>query len=165
MPYAIEDSNSDTSGALSADVGSPKPSIGQPKFYRIVRSGARPLKFSGSELAMAMSFTPEIPYWYEINLYRTAESEFVAVVRLFHQSEDKRDSVEAWRFKSLDEALSAIEHYDAAQDVEFSAAAPSEEFAGAEIAVRALELHARIHAQRQHYRGLVGEILYELDAG
>lgn len=161
MPYAMEDSNSDPT---HPEPGPSKANIGQPAFYRIVRAGARPLKFSGSELAMAMSFTPEIPFWYEINLYRTTESHFVAAVRLFHQSEDKSDTVEAWSFTSLDEALAAIEHYDAAQDVDFAAAVPEADSSGAEVAAMALELRARIHAQRHHYRGLVGEILYELDA-
>lgn len=161
MSYALEDTNKDHPGA-----GGVAPSnIGQPNGYRISRSGARPLKFNGSELAMAMSFTPEIPYWYEINLYRTTESDFVAAVRLFHQSEDKLDTVEAWRCKSLDEALTSLEHYDAANDVEVTLIAPGKDMAASEVAAASLELHARIHAQRQHYRGLVGEILHELDAG
>lgn len=165
MPYAMEDANSDPVGMHSADASPSKANIGQPAHYRIVRSGARPLRFTGSELAMAMSFTPEIPFWYEINLYRTTDSQFVAAIRLFHQSEEKGDTVEAWSFSSLEEALTAIEHYDAAQDVEYALAVAGEDLAGAEVASRALELKARIHAQRQHYRGLVGEILYELDAG
>ena len=161
----MEETTSDTGGMMSGDSGSSPSNIGQPSSYRIVRNGARPLKFSGSELAMAMSFTPEIPYWYEINLYRTTDSQFVAAVRLFHQSEEKRDTVEAWQFRSLDEALAAIEHYDAAQDIDFAMVDGLDELTGAEVAAHALELHARIRGQRQHYRGLVGEVLYELDAG
>ncbi len=164
MSLAMEDTNPTSTGQHSSDAGTSKSSIGQPGFYRIARSGARPLKFSGSELAMAMSFTPEIPFWYEINLYRTTDSEFVAAVRLFFQSEDRSDTIEAWSFETLEEALAAIEHYDAATDVEFPVFGPGEEPCGAEVAARALELRARIHAQRQHYRGLVGEILHELDA-
>jgi len=160
----MENLTADPAGMHSPEAVASQPNIGQPSSYRIVRSGARPLKFSGSELAMAMSFSPEIPYWYEINLYRTTGSEFVAAVRLFHQSEDRRDTVEAWRFSSLDEALAAIEDYDAAQDVDFAAAIPRENMPGAEIAGQALTLQARVHAMRQHYRGLVGEILFELDA-
>jgi hypothetical protein len=155
---------SELSGKPAADSGVPNSNIGQPTFFRIVRSGARPIRFSGSELAMAMSFTPEIPFWYEINLYRTTETDFVAAVRLFHQSEERRDTVEAWQFKSLDEALSAIEHYDAAADVEFEMPDWGDKACGPDIAARALELRARIECQRRHYRGLVGEILYELDA-
>ena len=145
--------------------GNANSAIGQAMSYRIARSGARPLKFTGSELAMAMSFTPEIPYWYEINLYRTNDSQFVLAIRLFHQSEDKRDTVEAWQFKSLDEALSAVEHYDAAADVDAMLPDASGDHTAAEIAAHAFELRARIETQRQHYRGLAGEILHELDAG
>ncbi len=164
MSFAMEEKTSEMSGMTSTDTGLSNANIGQPVSYRIVRSGARPVKFKGSELAMAMSFTPEIPYWYEINLYRTTSSEFVAAVRLFHQSEEKRDTVEAWSFKSLDEALAALEHYDAAMDVDVVLPEVGEEQCAAEIAARALELRARIESQRQHYRGLVGEVLYELDA-
>ena len=161
MSYALEDSTKDHPGA-----GGIAPSnIGQPTGYRISRSGARPLKFNGSELAMAMSFTPEIPYWYEVNLYRTTESDFVIAVRLFHHAEDKQDTVEAWRCRSLDEALTTLEHYDAARDVEVTMLSPRQNMAASEVAAASLELHARIFAQRQHYRGLVGEILHELDVG
>lgn len=164
MSYAVEEARPEAAVGLGPESSASQFNIGQPQGYRIARMGARPLKFTGSELAMAMSFTPEIPYWYEINLYRTTESQFVATVRLFYQSEDKQDTVEAWQFSSLDEALAAIEHYDAARDVEFVLPEPGEQLTGAEIAARAMELQGRIQAQRQHYRGLVGEILYELDA-
>ncbi len=164
MSYAMEETTPDMGGMASPEPAMSNANIGQPASYRIVRSGARPLKFNGSELAMAMSFTPEIPYWYEINLYRTTDSEFVAAVRLFHQSEEKRDTVEAWKFKSLDEALAAIEHYDAATDVEAVMPGIEDDLCGAEVAAQAMELRARIENQRQHFRGLVGEVLYELDA-
>lgn len=154
----------DLGGAPSITEGSAPPSIGQAMTFRIARSGARPIKFTGSELAMAMSFTPEIPYWYEINIYRTNDSNFVTAIRLFHQSEDKRDTVEAWQFSSLDEALTAIEHYDAGADVEAVMPDTVQNDCAAEIAACALELRARLENQRQHYRGLAGEILFELEA-
>ena len=165
MPYAMDDMPQDQIGMMPTDSPSAMPSIGEQTNYRIARKGARPLRFNGSELAMAMSFTPGIPYWYEINIYRTTNAEFVAAVRLFHQSEDKYDTVEAWSFSSLEEALVAIETYDAASDVEFVLPEADDVLQSAEIAARAMELEARIHNQRQHYRGLVGEILFELDAG
>lgn len=163
MAYAIEETSPDAVGLSPTDPVSPARSVGQPQSHRIARVGARPLKFSGSELAMAMSYTPDLPYWYEINLYRTTEADFVAAVRLFHQSEDKQDTAEAWRVATLDEALSTIEHYDAGKDVECAMFDVHADVSASELAARGLELHARILGQRQHYRGLVGEILYELD--
>lgn len=165
MSYASEEASMNMA-EMPAMPGNTAPSaIGQAMPFRIARSGARPLKFAGSELAMAMSFTPELPYWYEINLYRTNASQFVLAIRLFHQSEEKRDTVEAWQFKSLDEALAAIEHYDAAADVEAVLPDTTGQHCAAEIAAQAFELRARIETQREHYRGLAGEILHELDAG
>lgn len=163
MAYAIEDTNAEHVGMAQTDTTATPRSVGQPQTYRIARVGARPLRFSGSELAMAMSYTPEIPFWYEINIYRTTEGDFVTVVRLFHHSEDRRDTAEAWRMTTLDEALSKLEHYDAAKDVEFSLIEPDEFLCAAEFAARSMDLQARIMGQRKHYGGLVGEVLHELD--
>ena len=94
MSYALEDTSGEAMAPVKGESAGAPPAIGAPKPYRITRSGARPLRFAGSELVMAMSFTPELPYWYEINMYRTSDLEFVAAVRLFHQSEDMPDTVE-----------------------------------------------------------------------
>ncbi|MEM9425097.1 MAG: hypothetical protein AAGA06_00190 [Pseudomonadota bacterium] len=163
MAYAIEDTSPEHVGMVQTETTSAPRSVGQPQTYRIARVGARPLKFSGSELAMAMSFTPEIPFWYEINIYRTTEGDFVTAVRLFHQSEDRRDTAEAWRMATLEDALSALEHYDAGKDVDFALIEPGDCLCASELGARALDLQARIMAQRKHYGGLVGEVLYELD--
>ncbi|MEO0655311.1 MAG: hypothetical protein AAFY77_10630 [Pseudomonadota bacterium] len=164
MSYALEDTSGEAMAPVKGESAGAPPAIGAPKPYRITRSGARPLRFAGSELVMAMSFTPELPYWYEINMYRTSDLEFVAAVRLFHQSEDMPDTVEAMKFPSLEQALEMIEHYDAGCDVKFGMASELAPQSAPELAAQALELHARIGAARRHYRGLVGEILTELDA-
>ena len=140
------------------------PSLGAPGTFRIKRIGARPLAFRGSELAMAMSFTPEIPYWYEINLYRSDDQRFAAAVRLFFQSENERDVVRAWMVDSLDDALDAIESYDAGQDVRTTLDHIDEHMPPAEMASKALELAARVEAARIHYAGLVGELFDQIEA-
>lgn len=130
--------------------------------FRIKRLGARPLSFQGSELAMAMSFTPSIPYWYEVNIYRTVEQRFVLAVRLFFQSEHEQDVVRAWEFDSLADALDKMEAYDAAQDVRvtFDTSKP---MVVAELTAKAMDLHASAAAARGHYSGLVGEFFYTLE--
>jgi RPA family protein len=112
---------------------------------------------------MAMSFTPDLPYWYEINIYRTAEQRFVLAIRLFFQSETEEDTTQAWEFETMPEVFDAIEQYDAGQDVKVSLvdAPPA---ASAELAAMALELRARLHAARANFAGLVGELFEELEA-
>ncbi|MEM9787621.1 MAG: hypothetical protein AAF801_14050 [Pseudomonadota bacterium] len=131
--------------------------------YDIKRVGARPLRFQGSELAMAMSYTPAIPYWYEINLYRTLDQTFVTAIRRFHQSEDKQDTTQAWEAASIGDAIDKLTAYDAANDVIVSydldvAAAPA-----AEMAAIAMQLMSQITDARNHYQSLVGEFLYDLE--
>ena len=129
--------------------------------FRIKRAGARPLSFQGSELAMAMSYTPSLPYWYEVNIYRTTDQRFAVAIRLFFQSEDEQDTAQAWIFDSIDEALVQIEGYDAAQDVHLPAMPPTE--AAADLAVYASRLQAAVSAARHHYASLIGELFYDLE--
>lgn len=133
--------------------------------YRIKRAGARPLSFNGSELAMAMSYTPAIPYWYEINVYRTTDQRYVATVRLFYQSEDEQDTVRAWDFDALEQALDALAQYDAAHDVRITMDPADNSAPAAELAAYALELRSQVLAARRHYDSLIGEFFYELETG
>ncbi|PJI91441.1 hypothetical protein BC777_0269 [Yoonia maricola] len=133
--------------------------------YHIKRAGGRPLRFDGSELAMAMSYTSAIPYWYEINLYRTAEQGFVAAVRLFHQSEDKQDTIRAWEAATLDDAIDKLIGYDAANDVPLGTDFDVHTAAASEMGAWALQLMAHISDARHHYGSLIGEFLYDLEHG
>lgn len=131
--------------------------------YRLRRMGGRPLEFAGVELGMAMSFSPELPYWYEINLYRTTERTFVLAIRLFYQSESERDLVSASTHETLAEAIDALEAYDAAEDVRLTLETATEHLSAAELAACAMELRARAKAARSHFAGLVGEFLHQMD--
>lgn len=132
--------------------------------YSVKRVGARPLEFKGVELAMAMSFTPDLPYWYELNLFKVLHGGFVAAVKTFYVSEDERDSSRAWKCDTLDDALYQLESYDPAVDVRVSSDQSNPMKCAAELFAASLDIRARVEAARQHYRGLVGEFMYELDA-
>lgn len=131
--------------------------------FRIKRPGACPLSFEGSELAMAMSFTPGVPYWYEINLYRTTDGRFVAAVKQFFASKDENDHAKAWEFDALDQALEKLAHYDAGQDVKLTLDPSDTSMGAAELAACAMELRARVMAARRHYETLIGEFFYDLE--
>ena len=136
--------------------------MGVPSF-RIKRPGARPLAFDGIELAMAMSYTPALPFWYEINLYRTTDQRFVTCVKLFHQAESEQDTVRAWEFDTLEQAMDKLAHYDAGQDIRVQFDPSDATSSAAELAACAMDLRARLMAARRHYESLVGEFFYDLD--
>lgn len=131
---------------------------------RIKRIGHRPLAFSGTELAMAMSYTPTLPYWYEANIYRTSDQRFVAAVRLFYVSSDEQDTARAWECDTLDEAIETLVRYDAADDVRLTLDHGNAERSAAEMAACSLDLRAQAKSYRAHYATLLGEFLYELDS-
>lgn len=130
--------------------------------FTIKRAGGRPLRFEGSELAMAMSFTASMPYWYEINLYRSVDQRIVTAVRLFHQSEKKQDTVRAWESASIDDAIDKLTRYDAGYDVPVDIDFDASQAPPPELAAKALQLQARISEARHHYKSIVGEFLYDL---
>lgn len=141
------------------------PAASAAQSYCLSRAGGRPLRFDGSELAMAMSFSPEVPYWYEINLYRTVQQTFVVAVRLFYQSESKTDTLRAWESETIDDAIDKMAQYDAAFDIPVTADVDVNTAPPAEIAAHAMLLKAQISDARHHYESLVGEMLYDLENG
>lgn len=139
----------------------PEPQFASPSSYHLPQPGARPNVFEGVELAMAMSFTPGLPYWYEVNIYRKASDGFVVAIRKFFSSEDETDFVKSWSFASLDQALNHIQLYDASNDVPVPNV---NDVSGspAQIAAEALALKSEVAAARAHFSGLVGELFAEL---
>uniref|UniRef100_A0A2A3K1S6 DUF402 domain-containing protein n=2 Tax=Alloyangia mangrovi TaxID=1779329 RepID=A0A2A3K1S6_9RHOB len=130
--------------------------------YCIPRVGSRPLEFTGVELGMAMSFNPELPWWYEFNIFRT-DAGFVVSIKRFHVAEDETDYCRAWQFPDLDAAMAALESYDAAQDVSVSRHMPPTDATAAELAATAFQLRAEIAETRAHFASLVGEFLHDLE--
>ncbi|MEM1273973.1 MAG: hypothetical protein AAGF88_09150 [Pseudomonadota bacterium] len=131
--------------------------------YLFPRPGKRPLGFQGSELAMAMSFTPELPYWYEINIYRTQDQSFVVALRQFFGSETEMDRCTAWECESLLHVFDSLENYDAAEDIRIDDA-PIDAMPAAELAAKAYDISARVAARRAHFASLIGELFAEMDA-
>ncbi len=131
--------------------------------YRLRSLGARPVVFAGTEIAMAMSFTPGLPYWFEINLYRASDGRFPLSIKQFFQSEEEKDLARAWIAPTLDEALEIIEGFDPAHDVPVAVSLASGDMTAAEMEATAMDLQAQVENARRHYASLVGEFLHGLD--
>ncbi|MEM9046944.1 MAG: hypothetical protein AAGC81_19875 [Pseudomonadota bacterium] len=140
------------------------PATMPPMQYKIMRTGQRPLVFDGIELCMAMNFIPGAPYWFEINIYRTASQHFVAAVKTFFSDENARDRAKAWEFETFDEVVEALEAYDAASDMRVDSFADETDLSALELAALGYSLMAKAKAARDQYSGLMGEILHEVDA-
>ena len=162
MPYMTEAHQADPVVPMQ-DSPKPTPAIGNAMRYNIKRVGGRPMTFEGVELGMAMSFSPEHPYWYEFNIFRKIGG-FVLTVKRFHVAEDETDFCRAWEFDTIDQAMDALETYDAAQDVRADKYLPHANASAAELAAASMQLKAEIADSRTHFSSLVGEFLHDLGA-
>ncbi|MEM9707915.1 MAG: hypothetical protein AAF871_03930 [Pseudomonadota bacterium] len=145
-------------------MGAELPLVGSATFFRLPQPGSRPNVFEGTELAMAMSFTPGLSYWYEINLYRKTDTGFAVAIRKFYVSEEFTDTVKSHCFETIDEAFNYIQNYDASEDLTVPGM-EIEQGSPAEIASMALSLKAEVQTARAHYSGLVGELFAEMASG
>jgi hypothetical protein len=128
------------------------------------RVGQKPLSFMGVETAMAMSFMPGAPSWYEINLYKTSDGGVVAAVKLFHRDEDAADLCRAWEFSDLGAAVSHLESFDPAADIRVDVEPDDPALSLPEMAAHALALRAKAEEARRQYRTILGELLHDLEA-
>ena len=125
------------------------------------RTGRRPLMFNGATLATVCGVTPALPFWYELNVHRTVIDAHVTDIRLFHKDPARSDLFWVAEHEDLDDAIAHLERFEPAGDVQ----PPRELPAGAAPAERALwvsRLQGEVDQITQHYRALVGELLYAL---
>ncbi|MEL6205340.1 MAG: hypothetical protein AAFR47_08520 [Pseudomonadota bacterium] len=132
--------------------------------YRLLRMGTRPIVFQGEELGMAMSFTPDWPYWFEINLFRATDGTFPVAIKQYFVSEYQKNLATAEATHSLSAAFDFIEHFDPAQYIPLTTRVSAAPATAAEMGAAAMDLKAQVEAMRSHYRGLVGEFMHEIDA-
>ena len=161
MPYMTEATRHDPVVSFQ-ETPEPIPGTQGAMRYSIKRVGARPLAFEGVELGMAMSFDPDQPYWYEFNLFRKTQG-FVLTIKRFHVAASSSDFCRAWEFATVDEAVAALEGYDAGQDVRADRYLPRPDAPAAELAAAGLQLRAELAESRAHFASLVGEFLFDLD--
>lgn len=128
------------------------------------RTGQRPFTFDGSLVAMTCGVTPGLPFWYEINAYRTTAGSWVSDIRLFNKEDGRSDLFRVAEHDDVDALFDHFENYDPAGDI----APPGELIDGsassAELALQTARLQMRIDRICDHYRGLLGDLLGRIDA-
>lgn len=127
------------------------------------RTGHRPLTFNGVPIATICGVTPALPFWYELNLFRTVVDSFVCDVRLFQKS----DAPERFTVAEHDDLLDAcawFEAYQPARDIRPNIAL-STIGSSAELAIAIASLRLEIDLAAEHYRALVGQLLTAVEQG
>ncbi len=127
-------------------------------------SGAKPVRLRGRLLAEGRSHAAGGVAWHEVALWQLDGSQEVAVaLRTRHAEASAADVHRAELFPELAEALDWLEGFDPL-DLDVDLDASDRRLSAVEVALRAAALRARAEAVTRAWRGLLGEVLYALDA-
>ncbi len=151
--------------STEAPAATPGPNAPSSHTFQLRRTGGRPVRFAGVELCTAMSFGPGAPFWYEVNIFRTHDQQFVVDVRHFTKRDGEQDRFSVFTTASFEDAIQVLETYEPAADIRVDLPVDDESVPLAELGLHAASLRLKIGEARRQFRTLVGEILYELDRG
>ena len=124
-------------------------------------TGYRPVAFNGQVLATVCGVDQVLPYWYEINVYRTVLGAYVSDIRLFSKGVDAPDLFRVAEHEDPDGLHAYLEAYDPCGDlppIRYDEAATS----AAALTLRAIEVQAEMRRITDHYRVTVGALLNAL---
>ncbi len=122
--------------------------------------GAKPLRIHGVILAEAHSWSPAVPAWHEVALFRTEGRECAVALRMRKKAVGEADIHHAEIFASLDEALEWLEAFDPTSGLAPGFDASDRRVSTAEIALASAALRQQADAVTRQWRGLLGELLY-----
>lgn len=126
------------------------------------RTGLRPLAFNGTTIVMASGISPDLPFWYELNVHRTDTDGFVSDIRLFGKPANSSDIFRVTEHDTLAEVFDLFEAYDSSADLAATPDLPSTA-SHAALALHRASLRMRVNQITDHYRALVGGFLAKLE--
>jgi len=126
--------------------------------------GGRPLRVRAELLAEGGNRELGAPAWHEVAIYRTDAGQVAVALRFLRRHAQDLGVHRAKLFDTLDAAASWLESFDTSADlaVEFDVADRS--VSAACVALKAAALRERAEAIDRAYLGLIGEILFRLEA-
>lgn len=132
----------------------------EPQEITLQVSGGKPLRIEGLMIAEATSWSPSVPAWHELAIYRTTGTECAASVRTLKKTVGETDVHRAELFATVDDALDWLEAFDPISDLSPGFVASDRRISTAEIALLSAALRQQADAVTRQWRGLVGELLY-----
>lgn len=130
------------------------------------RTGRRPYAFNGTIMATVCGVTPALPFWYEINVYRSVIDTYVSDVRMFNKDGALADLFRVEEHDELEDAFTWFERYDAAADLMMEPDGNKPDGgkpeSNAVVALRAARLQVRVNEIRAHYAVVMGDLLHAL---
>lgn len=128
------------------------------------RTGQRPFDFNGTLVAMTCGINATLPFWYEINAYRTRGDGWVSDIRLFRKEDGSTDLFHVAEHDDLDALFDHLESYDATGDLVPPRELVEGTASGTQLALHTARLQMAANQIVDHYRGLLGDLMIRLAA-
>lgn len=129
------------------------------------RTGLRPLSFHGATIATVCGVNSALPYWYELNVHRTALGAYLSDIRLFRKGLDQADLFRVAEHADMDALIGHLEDYDPSGDLEAAPDVLDGATSNALLALRTARLQIEVNRITEHYRSMVCQLLGAVIAG
>ena len=127
------------------------------------RTGLRTFAFNGQLLGTVCGVDQVLPFWYEINVYRTVLGTYVSDIRLFGKGVDAADLFRVAEHDTMEALQEHFEHYDSSCDLPpIAYDSDTGATSAAALTLRAIEVQAEIRRIADHYQVTVGALLNAL---
>ncbi|MEM7621053.1 MAG: hypothetical protein AAF228_11435 [Pseudomonadota bacterium] len=161
-------SDNDGSVSVSSDQGDASvistPSSFRENRFSLKRTGQRPYTFSGSEICTSTSHSVGPALWYELNVYRSHEGQYIVEIKMFNKNGKFKDRNSVFEVSSIEELSSFLEHYDPAGDISNNVSLEGDDMPLSLLALEGIALKIRIEEARNQFKDLAGELLYQLNS-
>jgi hypothetical protein len=133
-----------------------------PPMQSLKRSGERPYVAHAAPVATLSGYSTELPFWYEINVYRTVADAYVTDIRLFHKNPNSADMFRVVEHDDMDDVFNYLERYDPSADLDPGRSISEPTASSASLALNAARLQLRVNQLTRHYQATVSELLNAL---
>jgi hypothetical protein len=131
---------------------------------QLKRSGMRPVRCMGREVAAASSHSTGPSFWYQLNLIATDRGQMMIDLRCYHKDESTPDQFQVVETSGIDEAMAWLESFDPAGDIVPRIDLMASHLSPAELAIEAAALKLKIVEARRQFKEMVGEILHGIES-
>jgi hypothetical protein len=135
----------------------------RPPLQKLRRTGERPFIGHISEVATSSGYSTELPFWYEVNVYRTPDDSLVTDIRLFNKNPNMTDLFRVREHEDMEAVFAYFESYDASADLTPGRDVSSPTASSAALALSAARLQLQVNQLTRHYEAMIGDLLQALN--
>lgn len=123
------------------------------------RTGLRPFSFNGQLLGTVCGVDQVLPYWYEVNVYRTVIGSYVSDIRFFAKAAEAPDLFRVAEHDDMPALHAYLERYDPCRDLPPMRHELSPDASAAALTLLAIETRAEMRRIDDHFRVTAGAML------